>query len=227
MDQTVSCSATANLNGNPVGTITGQRNVAVWAPNHQFGYNIDPGNSTAYTGNGTTSAKVESNITFSGAVGIEQLFYSAYASCGVWQFTQLCNLYRTGPPYFWVTTRGRYDLDAEFNYSRRDGSPWLADSVDSGIPGRTLHISSDAPDQTIYGPLSFDISDTYLTYQMYLPPGSDVNWVPLHRMSRTWSANLTVLWLTWSPDPPGTQTVISEGPSSEMPVWEDVFTGTG
>jgi len=55
--------------------------------------------------------------------------------------------------------------------------------------------------------------------------------VPLAKMMRHWEAALTWLGSTlpfndaWMPNPPGSQTVTFDGPSSEFPIWEDVFLG--
>lgn len=219
--QTVSCTAQASVNGIPIGTVTGQRVVNVWAPYHKFHYDLAV-HPTSYLNWGTAGVATESTIDFDGTVGIPQFFYDAFVHTGVWQFTQLCQLSRVAIPDYYVVTNG-YVLDAEFNYSSQTGSPWLADAVFVGNP-YTTHSSSDNPQQPLAGPPEMGIDDFYWTYMMFQPPGVDVSWVPIHKMERHWQAALhCLLPVYWYPTPPGTLQVTSEAPSSEFPVWEDVY----
>jgi len=222
--QTVSCTAQATdtATGLPIGTVTGQRTVSVWAPYNKFHYDLTSAPPTSYFNWGTGNVATQSTIGFDGTVGIPEFFYHAYASTGIWQFTQLCQISRVAIPSYYVVTNG-YVLDAEFNYSSAQGSPWYADAVFVGNPS-TNHVSSDNPQQPLAGPPEIGIDDFYWTYMMFQPPGTDVSWVPIHKMERHWQAALhSMLSIYWYPTPPGTLQVTSDAPSSEFPVWQDVY----
>jgi len=222
--QTVSCTAqaTSPITGLSIGTVTGQRKVSVWAPYHKFHYDLTSAPPTSYLNWGTSNVATESTISFDGSVGIPEFFYEAYAGTGIWQFTQLCQLSRVAIPSYYVVTNG-YVLDAEFNYSSGQGSPWYADAV-LAANQYTTHFSSDSPSQPLSGPPQIGINDSYWTYMMFQPPGADVSWVPIHKMERQWQAALhSFLAIYWYADPPGTLKVSSDVPSSEFPIWQDVY----
>ncbi len=225
----VSCTAQVNINGVPIpgAIVSCQKALKVWTPTHEFRYN---NGGTAYVGSVTSSTGIESVINFDGAVGIPTLFYiAANGHSGLWQFTQLCSLYHLAPPFILTLTDGFY-LDADFNYSSGQGSPWPADAIDHAVdPTRyssyqTRFASSDSPSVNFGEATSTaTVDDYYWTYMMYQPPGTDVSWVPLHKMERHWNASVSNFNGNWIPNPPGTQTVTFEGPSSEFPVWDDLW----
>ena len=48
------------------------------------------------------------------------------------------------------------------------------------------------------------INDDFQMYMMYLPPGSDSQWVPLDRLIWHWNVNISEVGSQWIPMPPGT-----------------------
>lgn len=194
--RTISCTAQININGVPIpgGIVSGQKTVKVWTPSHEFLYN---NGGTSYFGLGTVGAGTEAVINWNGAVGIPQFFYTALGHTGTWQFTQLCSLYHLAPPLIYTFTNGFY-LDAEFNYSSKQGSPWNADATYYSN-NYTSHAASDSPSITFSGSAIATIDDYYWTYMMYQPPGTDVSWVPLHKMAWHWNASLSSFNGTWLP----------------------------
>ena len=128
--QTVSCTAQASVNGVSIGTVTGQKTVSVWRP--YFKFNATPQGVNIVGTPGTSGVEVVGNIAWDGSVGTPDLFRSYWGSAGIWQFTQLCNLYRYAPPpYFVLINTGGPVLDAEFNYSSKHGAPWPVNSTDA------------------------------------------------------------------------------------------------
>ena len=116
---TVTCSATASINGMVIGTVKGQRKVEVWPPYYYMGANVGP---CTIVGDVVQAGGVDTNtqpgINFTGRVGTPALFATpgvgAGTSDGFWAFLQLCNLdenlYSSTWPSVSVNTGG-YQLD--------------------------------------------------------------------------------------------------------------------
>ena len=235
VDQVVSCSATASINGVTIGTVTGQQNVAVWAPYHEFVYNA--GAITLFSP-GTADVALHGNMNWSGRVGTPDLFLSYWGSAGIWQFTQMCDLDRTLTPLNPLgVVQGVYTsgflLDGEFNYSSMDGGPWAADSVNQTdadgnitVTG-TEGVSGDVPTIGLDGMVLAHIDDAFETWMMYQPPGLDIQWVPLNLMD--WTMKCDASYSSeqgWFILPPDLCQVQDENPSSTFPEWEGAYAGT-
>ncbi len=90
--QTVSCTATASINGTAIGTVIGSKTVSVWQPYNFFGPNAG---GVSLTGTATPDQSILGHITWVGAVGTPDLFASYWGTKGIWQFTQICNISNT------------------------------------------------------------------------------------------------------------------------------------
>lgn len=225
--QTVSCTAQASINNVPIGTVTGQKTVSVWRP--YFKFNAVPQGVNIVGTPGTPGVEVVGNIAWNGSVGTPNLFRSYWGSAGIWQFTQLCNLYRYAPPPFYVLINtGGPVLDAEFNYSSKQGAPWPADSTDA-VPDQRS--DGDAPTMGLFAHDNATINDSFQTYMMYQPPGNDVQWAPLNKMGWTWQCNINYVSTPgqpshYNPNPPGTITVLDNAATASFPTWEDYYPDT-
>lgn len=171
------------------------------------------------------------NIDWYGSVGTPDLFRSYWGSAGIWQMTQLCNLYRYAPPPYviYVNTGGPV-LDAEFNYASKvvPPAPWPADSTDVAPDQQSV---GDAPSVGIFGRDNVTINDSFQAYMMYQPPGNDIQWVPLNKMDWTWKCNLNYVSTpgqpsSYNPNPPGIVTVLDNAATYNFPTWEDYYPDT-
>lgn len=89
----------------------------------------------------------------------------------------------------------------EKNYSAP--GRWDADNI--------VHYAGDRPDQTLDdNTIAATCSIEAWTYVMYLPPGLDVQWVPLHLYNWAWYAHIVRPddggWAAWLPTQPNNQT---------------------
>ena len=222
--ETVSCSATATINGVTVGTVTGTATVNVWLPYFYFNPNA---RGVQLVGTSVPNVSLSGDITWDGAVGTPYLFFSYYLSYGIWQYTQLCDIavvLKNPLPWYYSNTNGSV-LDAEFNYSSKESppSPWPADSTSSRSDPQS---SGDAPDVGLRYYANNTYTGTWDTYMMYQPPGGTVSWVPLNKCEWTMTCVFDLVNGVYTPNPPGTLTVKSDTPSSEFPLWEDYFPDT-
>lgn len=229
--QTVVGVADASINGVSIGRVAGGTTAHVWQPYHKFSATPEGVNVVNV---GTPAVEVVGNIAYSGWVGTPDLFRSYWGNSGVWQFTQLCSIdreshrmYSVSPtPDEIVETNGLV-LDAEFNYSSKDQgnppTPWAADSTDTAPDEKQ---SGDAPNHALNGDDSSTVNDHFETFMMYLPPGSDVQWVPLHMMAWSWQCSglyFDPLHGTWGPTPPGTIQVLTDNDTSDFPTWDGYY----
>ena len=207
---TVTCSATANINGAAVGTIRGQRKVRVWAPYYYLGANVGP---CTIVGDivqaGGVDIETQPGIKFTGRVGTPALFklpstgsgMPGSSGNGTWAFLQLCNLneavYSSVVLPSQLTTDG-YELDngwpyfGQYDANSTDANPAPVSAPDSPVVG--FNATAD----------KFLISDDFQMYMMYLPPGSASQWVPLDKLPWHWDVNSSELGGQWVPTPPGT-----------------------
>ena len=225
--QTVFCTAQASINGVVIGTVKGQKTVLVWKPYYKF---LPNARGVTIVGTpGVSGVEVVGNIDWSAAVGTPDLFRAYWGGPGIWQFTQLCSIYRYAPPpVLLINNSGRFVLDAEFNYSSKDGAPWPADST-SDIPDERT--SGDAPTEGLFAHDNMIIDDNFQTYMMYEPPGNDIQWVPLNNMSWAWQCNVNYVNLPgqasyYNPNPPGIISVVSDTQTSNFPIWNNYYPDT-
>lgn len=207
---TVSCTAQASVNGQAIGTVTGQQQVKIWAPYYYFGNDtggvfIDPyspGNWLLQARNIPNTSPRGSN--WQGRVTTPDLFSNN--GYGAWHFVQIITPGRsktlTGGGALNCTENGNVGLDTSYPYPvGRSSDPFLALlngwSADDG-----LHVTGDSPrtglDDTI---AHANIDENFSVYMMYLPPNSDSQWVPLHKFQWRWYADDAipgVSWTNWS-----------------------------
>ena len=216
---TVSCTATASVNGVSIGSVTGSKTINVWTPYNKFqvsslGVNLVTGPSS-----------VIANISYNGAVGTPDLFRSKLGgAAGVWQLTQLTNYgYTLRDPLIYVFQTNGLILDAEFNFSSKEAppAPWPATSTKQAP---VFQSAGDAPTVALSNFQHAAINSDFDVYVMYYPPGNDVQWVPVNKAVWNWNSVVDLVNGTWLPTPPGTITISSNAASSEFPLWEDYFT---
>jgi len=226
--QTVSCSATASINGAAIGTVSGFKTVCIWKPYHYFAPNAQ---GVSLVGNSVPNYNLVGNMNWTGAVGTPDFFGWACGGVGIWQYTQLCNIavvLKDPLPYYYSNTNGSV-LDAAFNYSSNTNTPgpWSANSTSSS-PNPQL--GGDAPGVGLRFYANDVFTGTWDTYMMYQPPalqGSAVSWVPLEKCEWTMTCAFDLINGVYTPNPPGTLKVTSDAPASEFPVWEDYFPDLG
>lgn len=222
--QTVSCTATVSINGSSIGSVTASKVVNVWRPYFKFSATSLGVNINGHPG--VPGVAVVGNINWFGSVGTPNLFRSYWGNTGSWQFTQLCNLYRFAAPAWISANTGGPVLDAEFNYSSKEGAPWPADSTDVAP---IQQISGDAPTADLFAHDNVTIDDSFQTYMLYEPPGNDVQWVTINKMDWTWQCGINYISGnpgTYSPNPPGVVKVLDNTASSDFPLWEDYYADT-
>ncbi|MCW3095744.1 MAG: hypothetical protein JWL77_1362 [Chthonomonadaceae bacterium] len=236
---TVSCTAEVYLNGNDLGfTVTGTRQVSVDAPD--YFYSSTPGVSDYITSPSGIKAGVTfgpngeiPGMTFKGRVSTPYFYRTAYGTAGIWTFTQLCNITNymrlwTSPNGVTNSTNGAYDLDGQFLYS--DEGPWAADSDESQMPPNT-HETDDSPEIDFVTACNYvSFTDLFNMYMMYLPPGNDVQWVPLHMEQWSWHGEGQLSGSfgtgTWGPLPGGS--IFNDGGVRTWihPDWNHLWDGT-
>ncbi len=226
-EQTVSVTADASVNGVSIGSVSAEKKVKVWTPYEEMRANGGDAIVEAET-------SVQGPIVFHGAVGTQDLFREGGGGYGTWEVTQLCNINRTGTNPLGFTSVISTDdlvLDSEFNYASKnlpgaaaDPAPWPANSTADLSNEKTW---SDAPEHDLTGLVAATCNDTFNTYMLYMPPGIDSQWVPLHLLVWTWNVNISTSGGTaltpWQPYPPGTVTVQSDFDTSSFPTWSDSF----
>ncbi len=220
----VSCTATASVNGTAIGTVTGQRSLTVWKPYYYMSHNAGP---TGIYGSDVSTGGPGQNppgMNFVGAVGTPALFVTGTAT-GSWLFVQLVNSNHTqwygfSPIPLKSGSQG-IALDNAWPYA----SIWPADSTANAS---TPHSTDDSPDLLLNnGVNEFLIADTYQMYMMYLPPGNDSQYVPLHRLQWEWNTPdaKNAILLGWLPaNASGSVTVDSDLRWETHPTWSRKYT---
>ena len=219
----VSCTATASVNGTSIGTVSGQKDLKVWAPYYYMSHNAGP--TGIYGADVSTGGPnlVPPGMTFTGAVGTPASFVSNNAT-GSWLFAQIINTnhtqwYSFSPIPLTSGSQG-VALDNGWPYA----SSWSADSTANTS---TPHSTNDSPDLLLNsGVNEFQVADTYQMYMMYLPPGNDVQYVPLHRLQWEWNAPIVtyVPVLGWPSGASGSVTVDSDLREDTHPTWSRKYT---
>ena len=115
--------------------------------------------------------------------------------------------------------QGLTGLDKLYPYMPTDTAMWSNDY--------SLHKFGDTPGQQVDdNHIQYNITQTFDTYIMYLPPGSDSQWVPFQLSNWGWSATPvnrpSTSWADW---PAGTSAGTPTGPSGfsriqNHPVWQ-------
>ncbi len=201
----VTCSATVSVGGTAIGTVQGQQNVQVWAPYYYMGANVGPCtivNNVVQAGG--VDIQTQPGINFTGRVGTPALFTTSgvkpSVSAGSWAFLQLCKLDESINSSVWPSktlNTGGYELDNIWPYWNQ----YIANSTDAN-PN-----SASAPDSPAVGldttTDNIVINDDFQMYMMYLPPGSNSQWVPLDRLTWHWDVNSSEVGSQWIPTPPG------------------------
>jgi hypothetical protein len=250
--QTISCTAQAtDFNGKAIGTVTGQAQVKIWAPDYLFKPSSGPVSvgSINPSGSGGPRYSLYAGGTAKGSgswdppgahnggrVSTPNLFRSASAGAGLWQFVQLIS---PGRWEYWYDAFGishmsalNYDgqqlLDNQWPYPYGSPPPYLADSVDqSPSPNTPTYWMEDSPwTQLDDAEYRYRVDESFVDYMMYLPPnsGNGSEWVPLHMYSWKWQADITrtgTTWpLGWSPAPPGYTSNLSSARATTHPAWQ-------
>jgi hypothetical protein len=209
---TVSCTATFSTPSGPL-SVTGEQKLRVWMPYYFYGYNVGS------VGASTTSVFTQGpGMKFTGAVGTPTFFQPL--GVGKWTFVQLVTfLYQEWSPISPVpgtlTTGSDFQLDNIWPYPFDDPPYYPANSV-TPTPPQTgpnpayLHSTEDSPEY------DFDSWARYVKgkgqwemYMMYLPPGFDVQWVPLAKLYWQWDFNMSWGGSGWIPTSPGSVTAPS------------------
>lgn len=222
----VSVSATLTVNGQTV-PITAQKSVTVVAP-HSFS-DAHPG-VVQYTDNETVveagNPDETPGMTFHGWVSTPDRFVQHYGGGGNWAWLQLCNTYCLQWNWFLGVQRtygtdGEWDLDTQFPYT----SQYIAGDVEDYNP--TLEEDSDSPSFSFPAFIGwYVVNDNFAWYTMYLPPGPDSSWVPVHVIQWNWSASddnsAPIGAGPFSKQSPniGTISILADEPWWQFPIWE-------
>lgn len=249
---TVSCTAQASVNDQVIGTVSGQKQVQILAPDYLFKPSSGPVSvgSINPLGAGGPWYSLYAGGTANGSGGWDppgahnggrvstpNLFRSTGA--GIWQFVQLIS---PGRWEYWYDSLGishmsalNYDgqqlLDNQWPYSYGDSPPYPADSVDqSPDPNTPTYWMEDSPwsqlDDSAY---RYRVDESFVDYMMYLPPDSGYGsqWVPLHLYTWKWQADVSRFgtWaLGWTPHPPGYTFNLSSARCTTHPQWSNKLT---
>ena len=227
----VTCSATASINGTAIGTVTGQDSVKVWVPYYYMSHNAGPTTVEQSTSGGpydhiSTGGfnLIPPGMTFVGAVGTPALFSNS--GTGGWLFVQLINTshrqWSPVSPLPLTSGSGGLALDAQWPYK----PGWPADSTSSAS---TPHHADDSPDLYLNnGYNEFAIADIYQMYMMYVPPGTDSQYVPLHKLTWEWNAQPVTIYEDgiWPNGASGTVTLDSDVRWISHPTWAQKFTSS-
>ena len=248
---TVSCTAQASINGTSIGTVTGQKQVKVWAPDYLFKPSSGPvsvgniGNPltlTLYAGGTATGLGGwdPPGAHNGGRVSTPNLFRPA--GDGIWQFVQI--IY-PGRWEDWYDSLG-FSHEASLNYDGQKlldnawpypygspGLPWPANSVEGSDTSPTYWME-DSPsnplDNSFY---RYHIDESFDDFMMYQPPnsGNGSEWVPLHLYSWKWQADISQTGATWAggwaPAPPGYVSNVSSARWTTHPEWQHILLNSG
>ncbi len=128
---------------------------------------------------------------------------------------------------------GQTGLDKQFPY---DPAPTVDTSASQQAPGHWLDgafvDTGDSPGFIVDNAYKhYRVSEKFDTYAMYLPPGSDVRWVPLKKTTWSWSADVTrpgASWSLWKDSPgnmtAGTVTAPALSRQTDHPQWQQLIT---
>ncbi len=246
--QTVSCTAQASINGQVIGTVTGQQQVTIWAPYYYFGNDtggvfINPYSAASWTLQATAITNVSIRGTnWQGRVSTPPLFSTG--ASGAWNFVQIITPGRfktlTSGGSMDCTENGNTGLDTSYPYpagqdaSGHTSDPFLA-LLNGWSADDTLHQTGDSPSTWLDDTISNEnVDENFQVYMMYLPPGSSSQWVPLHQFQWRWYASDSIPGVSWTSWVPGTFAGYVARSSSQRctthPAWqrlEGVSVGSG
>lgn len=169
--------------------------------------NLDPTDyGTGYTlyagaGNGNPHG-----ITCTALIQTPALF--ATSTTGIWNYVQLVT------PNTKATHSGQaeqpYPAPPAINYNGYRGLdttyPLTPGPYSGSYPGgwsanNVTHVSFDGPAANLRDTfINYNITETFITYVMYSPPGNDTRWVPISYVSWYWTANDSIPdggWANW------------------------------
>lgn len=177
---------------------------------------------------------INPGMVFKASVGTPAS-HSVIDGPGSFQFVQLVNLDKRGwypfsPLAVTVSTGSEWKLDNVEPYA----GPFPAYAVEGNPPDsddpnpnfiETIHDSPEFGDISVWVKVS--ISFEARMYLMYLPPGIDSQWIPLHRHSWRWDVDISrIPGGTWSPTTPGSVTTMESTRWLEHPTWLNTHTNT-
>lgn len=178
--------------------------------------------SLVYTGNGDNGGGPTSvpGMRFIGAVGTPAMFCNS-GDPGSWLFVQLANIYER--EYYRSTfvpltnSSGGLALDNGWPYT----PGWPADNL-ANSEYSTPQDTSDSPDLTLEDNVNqFIINDSFQMYMMYIPPGNNSQYVPLHKLVWEWNTPGSLPYDDgpWPDGAYGTVTVDSDARCTVHPSW--------
>ena len=148
---TVSCTATASVNGSVIGAVAAQCFMNVWAPYYFFGTNTGPsvfipgGNTPATSVRAGPNVNTDPGMKFTAGVGTPYLF--ANTGYGHWLFVQLCNIndaqYGAFSPLPSTVSSGGWALDNEWPYD-------VTYTADSTSDVQHFEDASDSPELPLF-----------------------------------------------------------------------------
>ena len=167
-------------------------------------------------------------IIFTTQVLTPALFAST--SSGIWNMVQGVAPNNWETPYQKLEqpdpNNGKSGLDTRYPFY-----PTSSSSFPQGIPANNLIAQPyDGPGIPNLSNLitRYRTADNFQTFVMYLPPGSDTQWVPVWLVTWGWTADDTIptFWSNWN-DATNAGTVAVTGNSKTLifPVWTIVITG--
>ena len=226
---TVSATAQASINGQSIGQVTGQQSITVVTPLQTVA--AVAGISSFETSNGTVTAiqagppggaGMEINSVVTTPNPFTQYPYNQSGNYGSYYNVQLFKESRdinSGTAVFPFITNG-FVLDSQDPYNGSQGA------YEPGAANPKPLVLPDNPDQGIQYFNGVNIADEFKSYLMYLPPSNgllDEQPVPIHLTQWNWTASAVDNGV-WAPNPPGSCSVTSDGPSTEFPSWYASFT---
>ncbi len=154
----------------------------------------------------------------------------ALFSPGIWNMVQLVT------PGLWYTASGQPEMAGSGNGiqgldNRYAFYPSSNPLYPIGVPANNL------PAQPYDGPgiaplkdtvIRYRVSDNFSTYVMFLPPGGDVQWVPLWLIGWNWNADDSIIpgasWANWNnANDTGLVRVGNSVSSNAFPAWNNII----
>lgn len=188
---TVNCTVTIKFfEQQPPMTVTGKTDVGIVEPASVFTKKQGaaqvvlppretPPRMAAYAGGVENSLR---GCDWFGSVKTPQTFDPMLAGLGNWHFVQIVTTSR-------FTWQGGNAIPNPQNGTGLDGSYPYAPAYPGWICDGTMRNTGDSPWMELADTLSkVSAQDSFETYQMYLPPGGDVQWVPVKHLSWSWTA---------------------------------------
>ena len=207
----IACTADVTTPSGETLRVMAERNIVVQVPYYYYASRTDESvylkSDKVVSGNApapdddpdTVRAGRNTNTTpgifFQASVGTPDLYRDQ--GTGSFQFVQLVNVLKQGwyiypAGYVIYTTAGEFRLDNQEIYQ----GPFNANAVEESPPDPNLPNPSylrDTADSPEWGDISawdrFNVEFEAEMYLMYLPPGTESMWVPLHKNKWKWNVN--------------------------------------